>query len=50
MSTDMLEMILNKQPSRLTERVAKFIIYQVYYFFYKEINNVNLKLLKTKRS
>ncbi len=29
MSTDMLEMILNKQPARLTERVAKFVIYQV---------------------
>lgn len=25
----MLEMILNKQPARLLERVAKFIIYQI---------------------
>ena len=25
----MLEMILNKNPARLTERVSKFIIYQV---------------------
>jgi hypothetical protein len=25
----MLEMILNKNPSRLTERVSKFITYQV---------------------
>ena len=29
MSTDMLEMILNKSSSRLSERVSKFIIYQV---------------------
>lgn len=29
MATDMLEMILNKNPARLTERVSKFIIYQV---------------------
>lgn len=26
----MLEFILNKQPARLTERVSKFIIYQVF--------------------
>ena len=30
MATDMLEMILNKNPARLTERVSKFIIYQVF--------------------
>jgi hypothetical protein len=30
MHTDMLEMILNKQPvARLNERIAKFLIYQV---------------------
>lgn len=29
MSTDMLEMILSKSPARLSERHAKFIIYQV---------------------
>jgi hypothetical protein len=30
MATDMLEMILNKNPARLCERVSKFIIYQVF--------------------
>ena len=29
MATDMLEMILNRQPARLTERIAKFTIYQI---------------------
>ncbi len=29
MSGDMLEMILSKNPSRLSERHAKFIIYQI---------------------
>lgn len=29
MATDMLEMILNKNPARLSERVSKFIIYQI---------------------
>ena len=29
MSTDMLEMILSRDPSLLTERVSKFITYQV---------------------
>jgi len=29
MATDMLEMILNKQPPQLSERVSKFITYQV---------------------
>ena len=29
MNGDMLEMILNSETSRLTERLAKFMIYQV---------------------
>lgn len=29
MATDMLEMILNRQPARLTERIAKFTIFQI---------------------
>ena len=46
LATDMLEMILNGKPPRLSERVSKFIAYQVkvlnfqkviinYYFFLK---------------
>ena len=29
MATDMLEMILNRNPARLTERIAKFVIFQI---------------------
>lgn len=44
MATDMLEMILNRQPARLTERIAKFVIYQViktFKFFFITLNLYN---------
>lgn len=40
MATDMLEMILNKNPARLTERVSKFIIYQVIFLSLLYLNIV----------
>ena len=35
---DMLEMILSSKPGRLSERVTKFLIYQV---FFKNLRHLN---------
>ena len=48
MSTDMLEMILSRQPSRLTERVSKFIIYQVKTHFFDLISMSRLNMIIIK--